>query len=262
MYSLLRLHDAYTSNIQTIEYEIEDPMEGVKQIKFDPTAENAEFATQVRSVLRRDPDVVGVCDLPDASTAKNIADADLERSRVYLSLPGDNALAAVQLYTKAVSDAKHAAQGLRGVVAQKLLRVLCQNCKVAYQPSKDMLKKLGLPADKIKQLNKKGGQVLIRNKPEVCPVCNGVGYQGQTGCFGVFPIGDEEKKMIAAENWSGLRTAMRKRSLPSVQQAALRKAVEGLTSIEEVSRISSDAKKKSAGSSGASPQPQKPQPTA
>ena len=125
-----------------------------------------------------------------------------------------------------------------------------------------MLKKLGLPSDKVKQLFKKGGQVLIRNKPEVCPTCNGIGYIGQTGCFGVFPIEKDEMQMIASENWTGLRTAMRKRSLPTVQQAALRKAVEGITSIEEVSRISS-SNKKSGGSSGSKkPSSPKPQPTA
>lgn len=265
LYSMLKLHDAYTSNIQTIEYEIEDPIEGVKQIVFDQSSEESDFATVVRSSLRRDPDVVGVCDLPDQKTALNIANADLQRSRVYLSLKGEDVIAATQLYVRAVGNPKLAAEGLRGAVAQKLLRVLCSNCKVAYQPSPDMLKKLGLPSDKIKQLFKKGGQVLIRNKPEVCPTCNGIGYVGQTGCFGVFPIEDEEKQMIAAENWTGLRTAMRKRSLPSVQQAALRKAVEGITSIEEVSRISpNSSSKKSGGSSGGnkpagSP---KPQPTA
>lgn len=260
MYSMLKLHDAYTSNIQTIEYEVEDAIEGVKQIQFDPTAEDADFATTVRSSLRRDPDVVGVCDLPDASTAKNIASSDYDRTRVYLSLKSDDAIGAIQLYARGVGDAKLAAQGLEGVVAQKLIRRLCNNCKVAYQPTPDMLKKLGLPGDKVKQLFKKGGQVLIRNKPEICPACNGIGYEGQTGCFGVFPIGDEEKKMIGAENWTGLRTAMRKRSLPTVQQAALRKAVEGVTSIEEVSRISSSKSKKSSGSSSSKPAP-KPQTT-
>lgn len=245
MYSMLKLHDAYTSNIQTIEYEIEDAIEGVKQIKFDQTQEDADFSTTVRSTLRRDPDVVGICDLPDASTAKIIASSDHDRTRVYLSLKSDDALSAIQLYVRGVGDAKLAAEGLHGVIAEKLVRVLCSNCKVAYQPSPEMLKKLGLPGDKVKQLFKKGGQVLIRNKPEICPTCNGIGYSGQTGCFGVFPIEDEERKMIAAENWTGLRTAMRKRSLPTVQQAALRKAVEGVTSIEEVTRISSSGTKKS-----------------
>lgn len=264
MYSMLKLHDAYTSNIQTIEYEIEDAIEGVKQIRFDQSQEDADFATTVRSSLRRDPDVVGVCDLPDASTAKNIAISDHDRTRIYLSLRSDDAIGAIQLYVRGVGDAKLAAEGLHGVVAQKLLRTLCNNCKVAYQPTPDMLKKLGLPADKVKQLFKKGGQVLIRNKPEICPACNGIGYEGQTGCFGVFPIGDEERKMIASENWTGLRTAMRKRSLPTVQQAALRKAVEGVTSIEEVSRISASSSKSkkggSGGSSGSKPASSTPQP--
>lgn len=256
MYSLLQLHDAYTSNIQTIEYEFEDEVEGIKQILFDATSEGADFATLVRSTLRRDPDVVGICDLPDATTGKNLAMADLDRSRVYLSVKADSAIAAIQLYARAVGDSKLAAKGLKGVVGEKLLRMLCGNCKVAYQPTPEMLKKLGLPADKVKQLHKKGGQVLIRNKPEVCPVCNGVGYIGQTGCFGVFPIDDDERKMIGAENWNGLRTAMRKRSLPTVQQTALRKAVEGMTSIEEVSRITAPPKKKSSKtSSSKSPKP-------
>jgi type II secretory ATPase GspE/PulE/Tfp pilus assembly ATPase PilB-like protein len=257
MYSLLSLHDAYTSNIQTIEYEIEDAIEGIKQIVFDSSGENTDFATLVRSTLRRDPDVVSVCDLPDPATGKNIAEADLERTRVYLSLKTESAISAIQLYVRAVGDPKLAAKGLKGVVGEKLIRMLCGNCKVGYQPTPEMLKKLGLPADKIKQLNKKGGQVLIRNKPEVCPVCNGVGYIGQTGCFGVFPIEDEERKMIAAENWNGLRTAMRKRSLPTVQQAALRKAVEGLTSIEEVSRITALTGKKSSKPSSSSAKPVK-----
>lgn len=242
-YSLIKLHDAYTANISIIELDVEDAIEGVKQIRFDPSADGPDFATTVRSNLRRDPDVLGVAELPDTETAANIARADLERSRVYLSLRANSALEAVQMYAKAVGDPKLAAEGLKGVVAHRLIRALCSNCKVAYSPTPDMLKKLGLPPDKVPQLFKKGGQVLVRNKPEVCPVCNGVGYMGQTGVFGVFPIEDEEKSLIAEQNWSGLRTAMRKRQLPTVQQAALRKAVEGLTSIEEVTRVTAEPKK-------------------
>lgn len=242
LYSVLKLHDAYTANISTIELDIEDALEGVKQIPFDPGAEGPDFATTVRSNLRRDPDVLGVAELPDTETAANIAKADLERSRVYLSLRAGNALEAIQLYAKAVGDAKLAAQGLKGVVSHRLLRALCSNCKVPYQPAPEMLKKLGLPPDKVQQLFKKGGQVLVRNKPEICPVCNGVGYMGQTGVFGVFPIEDEEKSLIADQNWSALRSAMRKRQLPTVQQSALRKAVEGMTSIEEVTRITAEPK--------------------
>lgn len=246
LYSLLKLHDAYTSNIQTIEFEMEDPIEGVKQIVWDASAEGPDFATTVRSSLRRDPDIVGICELQDVETAKNIANADLERTRVYLSMKADDALTAIQTYIKAVGDPKLAAQGLRGVVAHKLVRKLCDNCKVPYQPSGEMLKKLGLPADKVSELYKKGGQVLVRNKPEQCTLCNGLGYMGQTGVFAVYEIGDEERALIAEGNLQGLRSAFRKSGLPSAQQSALRKAVEGVTSIEEVTRITAPKKSASA----------------
>jgi general secretion pathway protein E len=244
-YSIMKMHDAYTSNIQSIEYEVEDQLEGIKQIEWDASAEGPDFATTVRSTLRRDPDIVTICDLPDVETAQTIAASDLERTRVYLNIRTDSALKGIQTYVQAVGDPKLAAKGLRGVVASKLVRVLCGNCKVPYQPTPDMLKKLGLPEGKVNELFKKGGQVLVRNKPEMCSVCAGVGYSGQTGCFGVFPIGDEERAMILESNWNGLRAVMRKRGLPSVQQAALRKAVMGITSIEEVTRITAPKKSSS-----------------
>lgn len=242
LYAMVGLHDAYTSNVQTLEHEVEASLEGVRQVPFDPSAEGAEFSVQLRSMLRRDPDVVGVGELPDVDTAREVSRADLDRTRIYVSMRGDGALAAVQTWVKAVGDPKAAADGLTAVVAGKLIRKLCENCRVQYAPPPEMIKKLGLPADKVKQLYKKGGQVLIRNKPEVCPVCNGIGYFGQIGVFEVYPIGPEERKLIADGNLSGLRAAFRKSGLPSLQQAAILRAVEGATSVEEVTRITAPPK--------------------
>ena len=250
LYAMLKLHDAYTSNVQTIEMEPQDSLEGIRQITFDPYKEGAEYSVTVRSVLRRDPDVVGIAELPDEATAREIAGSDVERSRTYVSLNVSEALAAVQVFVKAVGDPAKASACLRGVITQKLVRKLCENCRVPYQPTPDMLKKLGLPAEKVKQLFKKGGQVLIRNKPEICPVCQGIGYRGQTGLFEVFRIGPAEREMIKAQNWSGLRAEFRKQGLPTLNQAALRRAVEGATSIEEISRISSGG---GSGGGGAKP---------
>ncbi len=103
-----------------------------------------------------------------------------------------------------------------------------------------MVKKLGLPPDKIKQLFKKGGQVLIKNKPEVCPVCSGGGYVGLVGVFEIFPLGEAEREFIKKSDWNGLKVEFRKRGLPTVQQTALRKAIDGITSVEEVVRITSE----------------------
>lgn len=236
MYAILRSHDAYTSNVQTLELEPEAYIDGVKQNIFDPKVDGAEFSTTVRSLLRRDPDVLAVAEAPDAETIKEIAKADHGRTRTYLSLRAENALQALQIYVKAVGDPAQAAKGLYGLVSQRLLRRLCPNCKAAYQPTPDMLRKLGLP-DKVQTLYRKGGQVLIKNKPEVCPVCNGGGYFGQDGCFEVHSIDNEERALIAQSNFGAVRDSFRKKRQPSIQESALRKAIEGITSVEEVVRI-------------------------
>lgn len=239
MYSILKMHDAYTSNVQTVEMDIVDTLEGVRQNKFDAAGEGPEYATLVRSILRRDPDVVAVAEVPDENTAKEICRADQERTRTYACLKADNAIQAIQIFVKAVGDGEVAAGALRGAIAQKLLRRLCVNCRVPYQPSAEMVQKLGLPAGQVKQLFKKGGQVLIRNKPEVCPVCGGSGYVGQVGIFEIYRLTPEDRRLVRSGDWAGLKAAIRKKQLPSIQQAALIKAREGTTSVEEVSRVTS-----------------------
>lgn len=253
LYALTKLHDAYTSNVQTIELEIQDFMDGTKQNTFDPTGTDAEFSKLVRSILRRDPDVVAIAEVPDQATAQEIAKADHPRTRVYASLRAASALEALQMWNKAVNDPALAVKGLRGVIAQKLIRKLCINCRVPYQPSPDMLKQLGLPADKVKQLHKKGGQVLIKNKPELCPVCNGVGYMGQDALFEVFEINDPQRELIKNANWTEVRNEFRKSNLPTIQQAALKKAVDGFTSVEEIARISGEPPKPAPAGGAAAP---------
>lgn len=242
LYTTIRAHDAYTSNVQTLEFEVQDALEGVRQNVFEPTKDGAEYSTTLRSILRRDPSVVGSAELPDAATAQEVIKADVERTRIYIALKADSAIAALMTFVKASGDAAAAAPTLRGVIAGKLLRKLCTNCRVAYQPPADLLKKLGLPADKVTQLYKKGGQVLIKNKPEVCPVCNGGGYHGLEGIFEVYALDEAVQARIGAQDWNGVKTEFRKRELPTMQQAALRKAVDGVTSIEEVMRVTAEQK--------------------
>lgn len=248
MYAILRAHDAYTTNVQTMEIEPQGVIEGVRHNVFDPAVDGAEYSTTVRSLLRRDPDVLAIAEMPDANTGVEVSKADSSRTRVYLGLRADNALGAIQTYVKAVNDPAIAARGLHGVVAQKLLRRLCPNCRAAYQPSADMLKKMGLPADKVTQLFRKGGQVLIKNKPETCPMCAGGGYLGQEGVFEVHALGQEERDLIAKGDYASLKAALKKKRLPGIQESALKKAVEGVTSVEEVIRISAPPAAPGAGS--------------
>jgi type II secretory ATPase GspE/PulE/Tfp pilus assembly ATPase PilB-like protein len=184
----------------------------VRQGEFNPLADGPSHANTVRSVLRRDPDVVAVAELVTPETAVEIVNADIERSRVYVGLRADNALLAVRQFHKAAGGSDKVAKTLKGVVAGKLARKLCENCRVAYQPAPDLLRKLGLPADRVKQLFKKSGQVIPQNKnqPETCPVCRGTGYLGRVGIYEAYPITPEAQAAIEKQNWDGLRTEFRK----------------------------------------------------
>ncbi|CAN5788481.1 hypothetical protein BH11PLA1_BH11PLA1_16030 [soil metagenome] len=237
-YAVMGMHDAYTQSVGTLELDQQLTLEGVRHQVFDAQADGPDFGTTARSLLRRDPDVLGVAEMPDANTAKEIAKSDLERTRTYISMRANSAMEALEKYIQAVGDNALSAKSVRGVICARLMRKLCMNCRVAYPPSPDLLKKLGVgEGAKVAQLYKKGGQVLIKNKPEVCPVCGGVGYLGQEGIFEVFQIGDEERTAIAEGNLNNLRAALRKRGQPTIQQAAIRKVVQGVTSVEEVQRV-------------------------
>ncbi|MCG3125000.1 MAG: hypothetical protein GIKADHBN_03510 [Phycisphaerales bacterium] len=258
LYTLLKMHDAYTNNVQSVEIDQQDDLEGVKQNKWDPYAEGPEFSTLVRSILRRDPDVVGVAELPDQNTAKEICRADQERSRIYAALKADSALAALQTWSKAVGDLDMAMGGLRGVVTGRVMRKLCTQCRQAYVPAPDMLKKFGLPADKVKQLYKKGGVVLVKDKEQVCGMCAGAGYVGQIGFFELYRIDDAMRDLLKKGDWNAFRAELKKRQLPSLQAAALRHAIDGTTSVEEVVRATT-AEGPAAGTAG--PQPSSPPPS-
>ncbi len=240
LYTVIRMHDAYTTNVQTMEMEPQATLEGVRQNKYEQTGDGPEYSTTVRSILRRDPDVLGVAELPDAQTAKEIAKADLERARVYVAVRANSAAEALQGWVKLVGDVDQATKQLKGVISQKLLRKLCNNCKQAYQPTPEMVKKLGLPDGSVKQLFKKGGQVMVKDKVQECGACNGVGYMGQEAIFEVVTLTDGDRQLLKAGDLNALKLELRKRKVPTLQQSALRKALDGITSVDEVIRVTTD----------------------
>jgi type II secretory ATPase GspE/PulE/Tfp pilus assembly ATPase PilB-like protein len=254
LYTLMKMHDAYTSNVQTIEIEPQDELEGIRLNKWDPQAEGPEFSTLVRSILRRDPDVVGVAELPDQNTAKEIARADQGRTRIYVSFKADNAINALQTWFKASGELEPAAAAVRGVIVRRLMRRLCTTCRQPYAPSADMLKKFNIPAGGVKELYKKGGVVLVKDKEQMCPNCQGVGYIDQIGFHEIYKIDQTMRDALKQGDWNAFRAELKKKQLPSLQGAALRHAIEGKTSIEEVVRVTTEA----APAAGAAPAAAKP----
>jgi general secretion pathway protein E len=103
-----------------------------------------------------------------------------------------------------------------------------------------MVKKLGLPDGSVKQLFKKGGQVMVKDKVQECGACNGVGYMGQEAIFEVVTLTDGDRQLLKAGDLNALKLELRKRKVPTLQQSALRKALDGITSVDEVIRVTTD----------------------
>jgi type II secretory ATPase GspE/PulE/Tfp pilus assembly ATPase PilB-like protein len=236
LYGFLRRHDAFTRNIRTLEFEHLIQIDGVGHTEFKPVEGGPDFATQLRSMLRRDPNIMMVADLHDARTAQEAAAPGVNGPLTYIGVRANSGLEALAIWCKSVGDLKKAAVPLRAVTYQVLVRRLCDACKVPYSPPAEQMKKLGLPKDQIKQLFNASGKIIERNKEETCTVCAGLGYRGLVGCFEIMTFDDEARDLITKGDLNALRANLARQKMITLQQAALRKAIEGVTSIEEVIR--------------------------
>jgi len=242
-YSLVGRHDAYTSNIKTLEREILAELDGVDQLQWDPSNPDVDYATNLQSILRRDPDVVLISETIDKETARSAAEPGLRGPLMYVPQRASSVSEQLQQWAKVVGSVKVATKGLRAVINQRLLRTVCPNCRQAFQPSAEQLQKLGLPQDKVGQLFQASGKIQVKNKIETCPVCGGTGYLGQTGVFQAMMVGDETRRLIMASDLKAAMADARRNKMIYLQEAALRRVVDGETTIEEVVRVLTPARK-------------------
>ncbi|HRP63160.1 MAG TPA: ATPase, T2SS/T4P/T4SS family [Phycisphaerales bacterium] len=262
MYSLVNRHDAFTSNIKTLERDIQVELDGVDQVLFDPTNPDIDYATNLQSILRRDPDIVMTDLVLDSETARIIAEPGMNGPLIYVPQQLPTIPDQVRQWFKQVGDPKLAAKGLRAVVNQRLVRSLCPQCRQSYQPTAEQLRKLGIPANRVKELFRASGKIQVKNKIENCPVCSGSGYLGQTGIFEVFLIDDEARKLLAAGDLKGALAHARRNKMIYLQEAALAKVIAGETTIEEVIRVTSPPAAQAGGASKSQPSAPAPGPAA
>lgn len=151
-------------------------------------------------------------------------------------IPGkDVGSAAVQLLGW-VDDPQVVAAGLKGIVTQKLIRMLCPDCRQAYRPKPDFLKKIGLPTD-LTMLYRKPAENADPNA-DVCQKCGGVGYFGRTGMFEFLEVTSGMGELFAANpDAAQIRSLMKKEKMTTLQQDGLRLVAEGKTSLEELQRV-------------------------
>jgi type II secretory ATPase GspE/PulE/Tfp pilus assembly ATPase PilB-like protein len=145
---------------------------------------------------------------------------------------------------KLVGNRSLAVDTLLGVSCQRLLRKLCEDCKQAYEPNKELLRKFNVPADKAKVLYRPGKvQYDKRGKPFTCESCQGTGYVGRMGVFEIVIMNDELKNVIKqSKSLSEISTQFRRAKMLYLQEQTLRRVIAGTTSINEMVRVLSSDK--------------------
>jgi type IV pilus assembly protein PilB len=224
---------------------IEDPVEyriaGVNQVQVNPQA-GLTFSSALRSFLRQDPDIIMVGEIRDEETAQLAVHAALTGHLVFSTLHTNDAAGAPPRMIDMGVEPFLLVSSLTAVVAQRVLRRICPNCKEEYQPPpevvEDIKKALG-PLIKDKEpikLYKGSGREKNGNKE--CAKCGGTGYFGRIGIFEVMPISDKIAKLILEKSADAtIRKQAIEDGMVTMMQDGYLKALEGITTIEEVLRV-------------------------
>jgi len=230
LYSILQSIYTPELKILTIEDPVEYELPGVAQIPVRPTR-NFTFATGLRSILRQDPDVVMVGEIRDSETAEIAIRAALTGHQVFSTLHTNDATGAVTRLLDMGVEAFLIASSLEGVLAQRLVRLICPACKTEHTIT-------GVLREQVEAL---GGRRIegVFYKGRGCEECRGTGCRGRTGIFELLSLTPELKEMILQKRSNAELKTVAQRSMITMHQDALQKAAAGLISLEEILRVSS-----------------------
>jgi type IV pilus assembly protein PilB len=227
LYTILNKLNSTDTNIVTIEDPVEYQLAGVNQVQVNIKA-GLTFANGLRSFLRQDPDVIMVGEIRDEETARIAIHAALTGHLVLSTLHTNDAPGAVTRLVDMGIEPFLAASSLVGVIAQRLVRVLCDRCKQVYTPPAEVLHRLGatmLAGD---------GQVPIY-RPVGCEFCNKIGYKGRMGIFEIMVIDDVVKTLITKRaSIAEIKEQAVKQGMWTLAEDGLEKVILGTTSPEEV----------------------------
>ena len=232
LYAALNGIDRFQRNVITIEDPVEYQMEGVNQIEINSKS-GQTFATSLRSVLRQDPDVVMLGEIRDRETAEIACQAANTGHMVFSTVHANDSITALYRLIELGVEPFMISNSLTGIIGQRLVRRLCPDCKQAYQPKAELVKKAGLPADKVDSFYRPP-------KPEsgTCPRCDGLGYMGRIGVYELLEINDRIRDLIRDKApASQVRAEARKNGMLNMREEGLRLVVKGVTSIEELLRV-------------------------
>ena len=230
LYSALTRLNKVDVNILTVEDPIEYQLHGIGQMQVKPKID-LTFSNGLRSILRQDPDIVMIGEIRDLETAEIAVQAALTGHRVFSTLHTNDAASGITRLLEMGIEPFLIASSTNAYLAQRLIRKLCDHCKESYKPTTGQLNEIGIKASKFK--NKK----LYRSKG--CPKCLETGYSGRLGIYELLPVTSEIKRLILAQADSGqIKEAAIKEGMITLLQDGISKAIEGVTTVEEVLRVS------------------------
>ena len=225
LYAALNRVNAHERNIITIEDPIEYQLNGIGQIQVNPKID-LSFANGLRSILRQDPDIIMVGEIRDLEAAKIAIQASLTGHLVLSTLHTNDAPTAVTRLVDMGIETFLLSSSLTAVIAQRLVRVLCPHCKEEYVPTDQELS----------FLRNRGCKKLWR--PKGCDRCFKTGYHGRTGIFEFMPV-DQSMRALLLKNpdSTSIREYALAYGMKTLRDDGLEKAAAGLTSVEEVIRV-------------------------
>jgi len=232
LYAALGQLDTRRHNIMTVEDPIEYDLEGIGQTQINPRIE-LSFARALRAILRQDPDVIMVGEIRDLETAQIAVQASLTGHLVLATLHTNDAVGAITRLVDMGIEPFLLASSVRGVLAQRLVRRLCPQCRQPRVPDETECQLLDIPPANA------ANQPIFT--PVGCETCSQTGYHGRTGVFELLTVDDDLRSLIhdsAAED--RLREYARRSGMRTLREDGLRWVREGVTSIEEVLRVTRD----------------------
>jgi len=223
LYSLLSQVNDETVNIMTLEDPVEYPVTLMRQTSVNESAK-MEFANGIRSIMRQDPDIILVGEVRDHDTAEMAFRAAMTGHQVFTTLHTNSALGAFPRLLDIGISPDIMAGNIIGVVAQRLVRVLCKECREPYAPSPEELRLIARPVQQL-------------YRPVGCSHCQGKGYRGRTAIMEILVMDGEIDELVARRaTLRELRTTAMARDFQPLADEAIERVVDGTTSLAEVAR--------------------------
>ena len=216
----------------TVEDPVEYQLSAVNQILVHPQI-GLTFAHALRSILRQDPDIIMIGEMRDGETAQIAVQSALTGHLVLSTLHTNTAAGAVIRLQDMGVEPYLITSSVNGVLAQRLVRTLCPQCKAPYQPSPELLASSGLGR------HYQAGQPLYESRG--CPHCRGAGYLGRTGIHELLVLDEPMRRAILeGRDANTLNGIAAKNGMLSLYEDGLRKVVAGQTSLDELLRVTQD----------------------